>query len=638
MVYHYKRKTERGMSWTGEDMAAAIDCVNQKELSIHKAALRFNITYSTLQKHVKKNTSKKSLGRFKPVFSEEEENEFVEHIKALDGRFYGLTRKDLCELAYQYAEKNKIQHPFTNDIAGEQWFTNFMKRHPQLSLRQPEPTSIARARGFNKPQVELFFKNLKTVMDKYNIAMDNIYNVDETGIQTSAKKPPRVISIAGKKQVGSISSAERGTLITSLFCCSATGKFIPPTLIFPRKKRNPRYLNGTPPGTLDLVTDNGWISSEAFLKWMEFFVASVRPTKEHKCLLIMDNHSTHRCMMVLDYASENNVVILTVPPHTTHKLQPLDVAVYGPFSKYFQVEMDKWQKTHPGQHVTFFEIGQIFAPAYLKAAVPNNAIKGFRKTGISDCNMDVFEDYDFLPAQVTDIENMVANNAVMAPISDAPSCSTASCSLSVDLPPTSQNNVILNVDKTKELLKCKNTFESNSATSLPNFNDFNINLPSSSNLIPYFPLNPNLLAPVNKPADNKKIKIIDIQVIPKCTQRVQKTTRKCQKSEILTSTPVKEELRNKVSSAKKQAVKRKIGVTSGVPKLKMPKPPLEEKNPEENSVPCILCWDIFGNSKPGEDWIKCNICSRWAHKLCADYNSGVFICDHCRESVLKSRK
>ncbi|KAJ8949894.1 hypothetical protein NQ318_010528, partial [Aromia moschata] len=100
----------------------------------------------------------------------------------INGGFYGLTRKDLHELAYQYAKKN--QHPFKNEIPGEQWFANFM-RHPGLSLRQPKPTRIARARGFNKPQMEM------AVIDKHGIKLDNTYNVDETGIQTSVKSHPK---------------------------------------------------------------------------------------------------------------------------------------------------------------------------------------------------------------------------------------------------------------------------------------------------------------------------------------------------------------------------------------------------------------------------------------------------------------
>jgi hypothetical protein len=87
----------------------------------------------------------------------------------MDARFYGLTKQDLCTLVYEFANQNNLVHNFQNERAGEQWYSNFMQRHPELSLRAPEPTSIARACGFNKPQVQLFFDNLKTIREKHNI-------------------------------------------------------------------------------------------------------------------------------------------------------------------------------------------------------------------------------------------------------------------------------------------------------------------------------------------------------------------------------------------------------------------------------------------------------------------------------------
>jgi hypothetical protein len=231
MVFKYKRKTNRAQGWTEEAMYRAMNAINEKEYSIRGAAVRFGIPYPTLRKHVITQSSKKELGRFRPVFSDDMEQQLVKHIQEMDARFYGLTKQDLCTLAYEFANQNNLVHKFQNERAGEQWYSNFMQRHPELSLRAPEPTSIARACGFNKPQVQLFFDNLKTIREKHNIELDNIYNVDETGIQTSAKKTPKVISTKGKKQVGSISSAERGQLVTALCCCSASGKF------FPKKKK-----------------------------------------------------------------------------------------------------------------------------------------------------------------------------------------------------------------------------------------------------------------------------------------------------------------------------------------------------------------------------------------------------------------
>jgi hypothetical protein len=49
--------------------------------------------------------------------------------------------------------------------------TSFRKRHPELSLRKPEETSAAMAQGFNKLNVEKFFKLLKSIMDKHNFRL-----------------------------------------------------------------------------------------------------------------------------------------------------------------------------------------------------------------------------------------------------------------------------------------------------------------------------------------------------------------------------------------------------------------------------------------------------------------------------------
>lgn len=101
------------------------------------------------------------LGRFGAVFNEEQDRELADHIKKLDDYFYGLCFKDLRRLAYEFAERNKLQHPFNEEtkLAGKEWALSFLKRH-KLSLRTPSKTSLARIMGFNKVQVDVFFKNL----------------------------------------------------------------------------------------------------------------------------------------------------------------------------------------------------------------------------------------------------------------------------------------------------------------------------------------------------------------------------------------------------------------------------------------------------------------------------------------------
>lgn len=59
---------------------------------------------------------------------------------------------------------------------------------------------------------------------------------------------------------------------------------------------------------------------------------------------------------------------------------------------------------NPGRAVTTFQIVNIFGEAYLKAAVPLNAINGFAKTGICPNNPDVFTEGDFIAASTTEMD------------------------------------------------------------------------------------------------------------------------------------------------------------------------------------------------------------------------------------------
>ena len=84
-----------------------------------------------------------------------------------------------------------------------------MKRHPEISLHLPEATSLARASRFNKNQIDAFFNLLTKTIEENNISADHIYNVDESGISV-VQKMTKILAKKGKRQIGSITSMERG--------------------------------------------------------------------------------------------------------------------------------------------------------------------------------------------------------------------------------------------------------------------------------------------------------------------------------------------------------------------------------------------------------------------------------------------
>lgn len=595
MVRNYIRKTNR-QEWSVENMQQAIASVLRQEMGLRKASVQFNVPKTTLQRAVQKKkrdetyTIDKSRGKFQCVFSPEQELELVQYLQDMETRLFGLTMKDCRSMAFQLAEKNKLKHPFNieKQMAGEDWMSQFLTRHVQLSVRKPEATSGARAMGFNRPVVRQFFKLLSEIIDKHKLTPERIYNCDETGITVNPKGHSKIIAARGKRQVGILTSAERGETVTAEICISAAGAYMPPMLVFPRKRMRQEFEFGLPPGAWTECHETGWINTELFARWFAKFVQFSNATKENVVLLILDGHSTHtKNLEVIDNARENGVVLLCLPPHASHRLQPLDVSFMKPLSLYYEQETRKWLRINPGKVITLWQVASLFGSAFLNAATMRTAVKGFEATGIWPVNMDVFTDVDFLPSAPTDI--------------DIPE-DTARVDLS--LLPTNHSVVMPEVAN-PVLVSHTETVMNTSSTSISSF-------PT---------LSPQCVIAIPK-----------VQANPK-----RKTNRKRGRTAILTASPYKEELELAIEIKKKKedlkgqgkkklkfisAEKKSTGKTKKIKNKNGKKSSVEytsDSSEEDSDAECLYCNDLYSNSTEG--WISCISCYKWAHNSCADVDN-----------------
>lgn len=115
--------------------------------------------------------------------------------------------------------------------------------------------------------------------------------------------------------------------------------------------------------------------------WFDHFLAHTRPTAEAPVLLILDGHSSHtRNLEMLEKAKKHHVRILAIPPHTSHKLQPLDVAFMGPLKANYLKAINKFQKQTPGTAVTIYNISSLVNEAFIASSSVATAQNGFRAT------------------------------------------------------------------------------------------------------------------------------------------------------------------------------------------------------------------------------------------------------------------
>lgn len=142
------------------------------------------------------------------------------------------------------------------------------------------------------------------------------------------------------------------------------------------------------------------MTEELFVQFLKHFHDHIKSSKEKPYLLLLDNHRSHLSIEGLNFAKENGIVMLSFPPHCTHRLQMLDRSVFGPLKKYINTEIDQWMLNHPGTTMTIYDIPVIIAKTFSLVATSSNIMAGFKSCGICPFDRKVFHDHDFLPASV----------------------------------------------------------------------------------------------------------------------------------------------------------------------------------------------------------------------------------------------
>ncbi len=58
-------------------------------------------------------------------------------------------------------------------------------------------------------------------------------------------------------------------------------------------------------------------------------------------MLIVDGHGSHITTDAIAYCIQRKIILLCLPPHTTHLLQPLDVDVFAPLATAYKARVQQ---------------------------------------------------------------------------------------------------------------------------------------------------------------------------------------------------------------------------------------------------------------------------------------------------------
>ena len=200
-----------------------------------------------------------------------------------------------------------------------------------IKRRKPETLTLARAKALTHEVVDEFFEMWTNLLTKYDLVNkpDRIYNCDEAGFSTSPISSTSSVYVETLRKDAYRKAASCGKVqYTVLWCASASGVFVPPFTIYKAKYSYKQWEEDAIPGAKFDVSKSGWMEKDNFWYWMKHVFIVNTNHLARPVVLCMDGHSSHLSYKTLLLAKDHNIILVALPPNTSHALQPFDVAVF----------------------------------------------------------------------------------------------------------------------------------------------------------------------------------------------------------------------------------------------------------------------------------------------------------------------
>ena len=184
----------------------------------------------------------------------------------------------------------------------------------------------------------------------------------------------------GSRVVHSIIPDEREWL-SCLVYINAVDLSIPSFYIFCGRRFRRNYIEHCKAGATMAMQKKAWMTAYFFSAWISHFIkfvsslGGISPTRRHFFILL--GHNSHVALEVVREAWEAGLDLLTLPSHTSHGLQPLDVTIFKPFEIHFREYRNFWTSRNMHKKISKEILVQQVSLGLKRALSMHNITKGF---------------------------------------------------------------------------------------------------------------------------------------------------------------------------------------------------------------------------------------------------------------------
>jgi hypothetical protein len=271
------------------------------------------------------------------LLSINEEDALVEWCEELTRAGYPLPHAILREMAHEIqmgrveAINTRTEELVSYPPVGIHWAQRFLERHPNLKSVYCQQIELKRWIEPTKAVLGKWFRAFREAIR--GIPLKNIFNMDETGFLIGTLARARVIIDTKSNTPLYRTNPGRQEWVSVVECICADGSAVSPLFIFKGKGVSAAVSDkDLPDGWSYSSSGEGWTTNIHGLKWLrECFEPETREKAAGKPrVLICDRHDSHITGDFIDFCLKNNIWLLVLPLHTSHLLQPLDLAIFVP--------------------------------------------------------------------------------------------------------------------------------------------------------------------------------------------------------------------------------------------------------------------------------------------------------------------
>jgi hypothetical protein len=368
----------------GRILLAISDLHDKKISTIGRAAALYNIPRTTLRRRLEGTQERSQTRANNHKLDEYEEESLIKWILDLDKRGFPPRPSLVRDMA------NHLLSQRGNQQVGQNWVTNLVRRRPELKSRFSRRYNYERAKCEDPKIIQEYFDRVRETILKYGIVPEDIYNFDETGFAMGLCATAKVIT--GSDRYGRPKLLQPGNRewVTAIEAVNSMGWALPSYIILKATKYLQEGWFETLPTSWKLnISDNGWTTDKIGMDWLlnHFIPHTIGRTVGRYRMLILDGHGSHLTAEFDRTCTENNIIPICMPPHSSHLLQPLDVSCFAVLKRQYGQLVEK--RMRDGfNHVDKVDFLTAFPEARTAAYKPETIRNGFAATGLVPLDPD----------------------------------------------------------------------------------------------------------------------------------------------------------------------------------------------------------------------------------------------------------